>query len=218
MNFRLTHPLPKRCIVAVSGGVDSLSALHFLSQVEGRVDRVIHINHASGSFAQEAESLVREVCGQKRINLTVREIEVHMGEGESRENFWRIQRYRFFWDEWAKFNLPIVLAHNMNDCLEEYVICTMIRGYMGTIPYQHGCCIRPFRLWKRQDIESYAGKNDIRWLQDPSNDDDVKFLRAKVRRRLVPRLRNLNPGIYNIVEKVIREQDKRDQAITETPE
>lgn len=210
MSFRLTHPLPEKCIVAVSGGVDSLAALHFLSRVEGRVERVIHVNHASGVFSQDAEELVAKLCEERQINLTIRRIEIHMGEGESRENFWRNQRYRFFWDEWAMHNLPIVLAHNMDDCLEEYVICTMIRGYSGTIPYKHGCCIRPFRLWKRSDIEDYAKRNKIHWLHDPSNDDDCKFLRAKVRRRVAPRIRNLNPGIYNIVEKVIGEQDERD--------
>ncbi len=58
MSFRLTHPLPEKCIVAVSGGVDSLSALHFLRQVEGRVASVIHINHSSGVFSEESEALV----------------------------------------------------------------------------------------------------------------------------------------------------------------
>jgi len=210
MNFKLTHPLPEKCIVAVSGGVDSLSALHFLNRVEGRVQRVIHVNHATGVFSQDSEKLVREVCEQAKINLTVRTIEVHRGEGESRENFWREQRYRFFWDEWAIHSLPIVLAHNMDDCLEEYIICTMIRGYWGTIPYRHGCCIRPFRLWKRQDIDAYARKYNIRWVEDPTNIDDARFLRAKVRRRVAPRIKNLNPGVYNIVEQVIREQDERD--------
>ncbi len=45
----------------------------------------------------------------------------------------------------------------MDDSLEEYIMCTMVRGFSGTIPYAHGnFCIRPFRLWKRRDIEIYA--------------------------------------------------------------
>lgn len=210
MNFKLTHPLPERCIVAVSGGVDSMSVLHFLGRVEGRVAGVIHVNHASGEFAEDAEEMVTRICNENRIDLSVRRVRDHMGEGESREAFWREQRYRFFWDEYAIHNLPIILAHNMDDCLEEYIICTMIRGYTGTIPYKHGCCVRPFRLWKRRDIETYAQRHQIPFLHDPSNDDDCRFLRAKIRRRVAPRIKNLNPGIYNIVEKVIREQDERD--------
>ena len=211
MNFKLTHGLPEKCIVAVSGGVDSLSALHFLNRVEGRVERVIHVNHATGVFAQDAEALVREVCERDEINLTVRRIREHRGEGESRENHWRDQRYRFFWDENARYNLPIVLGHNMDDCLEEYIICTMIRGYWGTIPYRHGCCIRPFRMWKRRDIELYASRYDIKWLEDPTNSDDARFLRAKVRRRVAPRIKNLNPGVYSVLENAINHQDEYDE-------
>ena len=210
MNFKLTHPLPERCIVAVSGGVDSLAIFHFLNKVDGRVAGVIHVNHASGEFSEEAETLVQQLCEEKKIDLTVRRVRDHIGEGESREAFWREQRYRFFWDDYAIHNLPIILAHNMDDCLEEYIICTMMRGYTGTIPYKHGCCVRPFRLWQRKDIEIYARRHELRWLHDPSNDDDFRFLRARVRRRVAPRIRNLNPGIYSIVEKVIRDQDERD--------
>ncbi len=212
MNFSLTHPLPERCVVAVSGGIDSLSVLHFLRRVEGRVASVIHVNHASGDFAEEAEVLVRDLCDREKIDLTVRRVMDHRGEGESREAFWREQRYRFFWDEAVvrQENLPIVLAHNLDDCLEEYIICTMIRGYSGTIPYKHGCCIRPFRMWERKDIVKYAKRHDINFLHDPSNDDDTRFLRAKIRRRVTPRIRNLNPGICSIVKKVIQQQDERD--------
>ena len=226
MNFKLTHPLPERCIVAVSGGIDSMSILHFLNKVDGRVAGVIHVNHASGEFSEEAEVLVRQLCQDEKIDLEVRRVRDHMGEGESKEAFWRDQRYRFFWDNNVMNRLPIVLGHNMDDCLEEYIICTMIRGYTGTIPYKHGCCIRPFRLWQRKDITSYAQRHNIKYLHDPSNDDDSRFLRAKVRRRVCPRIRNLNPGIYSIIEKVVREQDERDgnplqlesAGITETDE
>jgi tRNA(Ile)-lysidine synthase len=208
---KLTHPLPKQCIVAVSGGVDSVAALHFLSQVKSRVTGVIHINHATGQFADDAEELVRRTCENQRIDLTVRTIQDQKEGGDSLEDFWRAQRYRFFEEEAAGMGPvppPIVLAHNMDDCLEEYVICTMLRGYLGTIPYQHGPCIRPFRLWKRRDIERFAAEHRLRWLEDPSNSDS-KFLRAGVRRLLTPRIRFINPGIYSIVEKAIKEQDER---------
>lgn len=211
MNFKLTHELPENCIVAVSGGVDSLSALHFLNRVEGRVKRVIHVNHATGVFAQDAESLVRKVCERDKINLTVRRIREHRGEGESQENHWRDQRYRFFWDENSRYNLPIVLAHNMDDCLENYIQSTMVAGHLGTIPYRHGCCIRPFRLWKRRDIEKYAQYHEIKWLDDPANQDSDHFLRAKVRRHVAPRIRNLNPGVYNVLENAIKHQDEFDE-------
>jgi tRNA(Ile)-lysidine synthase len=211
MGFRFTHPLPEKCMVAVSGGVDSMSALHFLSQVEGRIKRVIHVNHDTGDFAEDAEALVRKVCEEQRLGLTVRRITDNVDEGESKENFWREQRYQFFKEEWVNHHAPIVLAHTLEDCFEEYIICTMIRGYSGTIPYRRACCIRPFRLWHRDEIEDYARRHSLRWITDPSNLDTTKFLRAKLRRLITPRIRFINPGVYKIVEKVIREQDERDE-------
>lgn len=211
MNFQLTHPLPERCMVAVSGGVDSMSVLHFLSQIEGRVDSVVHVNHSSGDFAERAEKLVRDYCLRNRIDLRLCKIVDEIPEGASRENHWREQRFRHFFQESAiNGNLPIILAHNLDDCLEELVMNSMVRGFYATIPYQHGPCIRPFRLWRRQDIEGYARKNEIPWIEDPSNDDYTKFTRAKIRSHVVPRIRWLNPGIYRIVEKLVREQDKTD--------
>lgn len=209
MNFKLTHPLPEKCLVAVSGGVDSLAALHWLSQVEDRVQGIVHVHHNTGAFADESQELVLEKAKSLKVGIFIRQFEREPEPGHSPENWWREQRYRFFHEISAvQGNLPVVIAHNLDDCLEEYIMCTMVRGFSGTIPYRHGPCIRPFRLWKRADIQDYAQKNKILWVEDPTNLDHTRFTRAKIRKLVAPRVRYLNPGVYNIVERVIREQDK----------
>lgn len=211
MNFQLTHSLPRRCLVAVSGGVDSVSALHWLSQLEGRVAGVIHVNHNTGEFSREAEGFVRKLASEMKVDFFCRVLLRKALPGESLENHWREQRYRFFREISAtENNLPVVVAHNMNDCLEEYVMCTMVRGFPGTIPYSHGPCIRPFRRWKREDIEDYAARNSLEFLTDPSN-SDTRFKRNLIRSNLVPHLKELNPGIYKLVDRVISEQDEREK-------
>lgn len=210
MGFKLTHKLPKRCLVAVSGGIDSMSALHFMSQVPDRVAAVIHVNHGS-DHAKDAEAFVKTQCENMEIDLTVLKVEKEVAPGESLENFWRDARYECFQDAWESLgNLPIILAHTLDDCLEEYIMCTMIRGFSGTIPYAHGPCVRPFRNWLRTDIEKYAKQHGVQSIADPGN-NDATFKRVWIRRYVVPRIRNLNPGIYRIVSKVILEQDERDQ-------
>ena len=212
MSFKLTHPLPERCLVAVSGGVDSLSALHWLSRTQGRVVKAVHVNHGSGAFANSAQDQTESACAALSIPLDVHHVDNPAPkEGESLENHWREERYRKL-DEAFHLSgeLPIVLAHTLDDCLEEYIMCTMVRGFSGTIPYKHGACIRPFRMWKRMDIEAYARAHNLSWVEDPANGDHSKFKRAKIRRLVVPRIRNLNPGVYSIVERIIQEQDVRD--------
>lgn len=209
--MRLTHPLDRECLVAVSGGLDSMVALHWLSQIKGRARGIVHVNHGTGKFADEAEALVRDKAQEVGLDLFLRRLTRVPEPGKSLENHWREQRYRFFLETSAtQSNLPVVVAHQLDDCLEEYIMCTMIRGYFGTIPYRHGPCVRPFRLWRREDILIYARQNDLLWVEDPSNLDHTKFTRAKIRWRVVPRIRKLNPGVYKIVEKAIREQDSRD--------
>jgi tRNA(Ile)-lysidine synthetase-like protein len=201
--FKLTHQLPSKCIVAVSGGVDSMSALHFLYQ-SNKVEGVIHINHGTGKFADEAEELVQQVCQDyKGLPLFRAVIKDAPPKGESKEAYWRDKRYGFF----RRLAGPrlVVLAHNMNDCLEEYIMCTMVRGFEGTIPYQRENCIRPFRLWKRDDIYEYAKRNKLKWIEDPSNKDPL-FRRNYIRTEILPRILKLNPGVWNIVEKLIQEE------------
>jgi tRNA(Ile)-lysidine synthase len=212
MSFKLTHSLPDKCLVAVSGGVDSMTALHWLNKVEGRVRGVIHVNHGTGHFADQAEKLVRDAAHSLKLPIFFFHLTRDPEEGASLESYWRDQRYRFFKEaSTISGNFPVALGHNFDDCLEEYIMCTMVRGFSGTIPYAHDPCIRPFRLWKRSEIEEYAKKHSIPWMEDPSNLDHTRFMRAKIRKLVAPRVRYLNPGVYNIVEKVISVQDERDK-------
>lgn len=208
MGFQLTHPLPKSCLVAVSGGVDSVAALHWLHQVRGRVKGLVHLNHNTGAFAEEAENLVVGLSQDYGLDLHYYRIPRSQKPVGSLENFWRGQRYRFFCEVSRRnHDIPIVLAHNLDDCLEEYIMCTMVRGFVGTIPYSHGPCIRPFRCWKREDILEYARRNGLDWREDPANQKSDLFKRAHIRKNLIPQLRKLNPGIYKIAERAVREQD-----------
>jgi len=212
MSFKLTHALPEKCLVAVSGGIDSSAALHWLNKKEGRVQGVVHMYHNTGAWSKVAEVHTRQVCKRLDIPFHVRRLRREPTQGESKENWWREQRYRWFKEVSAvNDNLPVVVAHNMNDCLEEYLMCTMVRGFSGTIPYAHDPCIRPFRMWKREEIHEYAKREDLWWVDDPTNEDTHKYKRAFIRQNVVPGILELNPGVWKIPERVIKLQDERDE-------
>ena len=210
-NFKLTHKLPSKCFVAVSGGVDSMTALHWLNRVKGRIKGVAHFHHNTGEFADESCELVRSTAQQMELPFFVHYNFGKPDKGESLEDYWRTQRYLWFKKLSRQYkDMPVVLAHTLDDCLEEYVMCTMVRGFSGTIPYTHGPCIRPFRRWKKESIRAYAHLNEVDYLEDPSNDWDWAFKRAYIRHNIVPNLFKINPGIYKMAEKAIEEQDKRE--------
>ena len=200
--FKLTHTLPERYWVAVSGGLDSMSALHWLNK-PSRMDSllgVLHVNHNTGDFSNEAHEFVKSHCTLNGLELRDIKLSKLIPPGVSKEEYWRECRYEFF----DNFKESIILGHNFDDCLEEYVMCTMVRGFSDTIAYSRGHCVRPFRLWKRKYIQAYADRNRLVWLNDPSN-EDTKYKRNYIRHEIVPRIRMLNPGVYNIVERLVRE-------------
>jgi len=207
--FKLLYKLPKSYWVAVSGGVDSMAALHFLDKPSRRecLRGVIHINHGTGEYADRAQAFVEAHCREHDINLKVFRVEGRPPKGESKENWWRIQRYKFFKELTEGSDDYIILGHNIDDCLEEYIFCTIVRGYASTIPYAKDNCVRPFRLWKRDNIAEYSERHGVDFVEDPTN-TDTRFKRNFIRHKIVPQLKELNPGIYRIIERVINDVDR----------
>lgn len=207
--IRFKYPLPKKYWIAVSGGIDSMAVLHWLHHNKpNRRDSllgILHVNHNTGCFADEAFQLIQSVRDFNKWPAKFYLVEGQPPEGESKEAWWREQRYKFF----HSFSEPVLLAHTFDDCLEEYIMCSMVRGYSGTIPYRNGNCIRPFRLWKRKDIENYMKWYGFYYVEDPSNSDD-QYKRNYIRKHIVPHILKINPGVYNLVEKAMEKQDEHD--------
>lgn len=201
--FKLTHQLPKKYWIAVSGGIDSMAVLNWLYKPNRKNSLlgVLHINHGTGSFANDATSLIKSYCDILKVPIEILSLDNSPPQGESKEAWWRNKRYEFFYS----FIEPVIMAHTFDDCLEEYIMCTMVRGYQSTIPYNNRNCIRPFRLWKREDIEIYMTWNNYPWIEDPSN-KDVKYKRNLIRHNIVPEIKKLNPGVYNIVRRLIEKR------------
>lgn len=203
--MKLTHKLPRKYWIAVSGGIDSMAALHWLNKRSRRSSLLglLHVNHNTGEFANEAEKFVRQFGLDNDIPVDVLSIKDNPPKGVSKEAWWRDKRYEFF----KSFEAPIILGHNFDDCLEEYIMCTMVRGYSSTIAYSNENCVRPFRLWKRKDISKYMRDNSFSHIEDPSN-KETNFKRNYIRHEIVPKIKELNPGVYNIVRRLIENAEQ----------
>jgi len=215
--IQLINDLPEnnKYFVACSGGVDSMAILHWMAQ-GGRMPYVIiHVHHNTGQYADDALAFVTEAYKHYCFDLFVKKVTGVPPEGESKEAYWREQRYALFQevlDDTGK-KYPIVLAHNLDDCVEQYIMKTVLRpGKDLIIPYNGPSnTIRPFRTWRKDKIIDYAKRNNIKWIDDPSN-KDIKFLRNWVRNILLPTIRLKNPGIYRQVKSlVLKESRKKDE-------
>lgn len=105
-------------------------------------------------------------------------------------------RYHWF-DEIMKAHSLQVLctAHHADDVLETFLINlsrgTGLDGLTG-IREQAPGLVRPLLPFYRNELLAYAEENRYEWREDSSNEEDT-YLRNKIRRHLVPLLKELHP-------------------------
>lgn len=210
--IHLTHALPEdnKFFFAYSGGIDSTAALHWLSQGRRFPLGIIHVNHNTGKYADDAMEFVTSIASKYTSNTFVKKIKDPIPPRTSKEAWWRAQRYKLFNEvlEATGKPYPIVLAHNLDDCVEQYIMSTLVRikRYPLISYYGPTNTIRPFRTWSRDQIKNYVISNKLSWIEDPSN-SDTKYTRNMIRKDVVPLIKKLNPGIYNYVKSLIINED-----------
>jgi tRNA(Ile)-lysidine synthase len=178
---------PGRYIVAVSGGVDSVTLLDLLAQQDGLELIVAHFNHGIRADADKDAQLVA------KLSKTY-ELPVEVGYGYLRANASeesaRKARYEFLENIQKKYNADrIVTAHHQDDLIETALI-NLIRGtgYRGLNSIQSNKSIfRPLIKFSKNEILNYAKKNNLVWRDDASNKDD-RYLRNYIRNNILANL------------------------------
>jgi tRNA(Ile)-lysidine synthase len=197
-------------IVAVSGGVDSMALLHWLSNNYPDTNFVVaHVNHGIRSDAFKDENLVMETA--QRYGYVFEVENYNLGEDAS-ESLAREKRYQFLKKIAQKHQaVAIITAHHQDDVLETMVI-NMVRGTgrrgLSSLKTTDGI-VRPFIDKPKAEIYEYADNNHIEWREDSTN-QDTKYLRNKIRHQVIKNmddsqkniLININKNIQNINFKI----------------
>ena len=200
--MKLLGKLDKKCYVGCSGGRDSMTLLHFLLKGRREVE-VLHFNHGT-VFANDAQKFLEDFCKVNNIPL-------HIGYykgNKTTENDWRNARYEFF----NQFkNRVIYLGHTLSDNIETFLFST-IKGTSKFIPYQRDNIIRPFLLVSNDEINKYCKKNNVTWIEDPSN-AECNYDRNKIRNNVIPVLKEINPGLEKTFKQKCLDKYKSDGII-----
>ena len=122
----------KTVVISISGGVDSMVSsfiLHHLSQQNTRFKVIgVHINYGNRETCDLEVEFVKRWCRLLNIELYIRHIseiqrhkktdgEIDTQNSHGREFYEKItKKIRF--DMYRKFNSPIILGHNKDDCTE----------------------------------------------------------------------------------------------------
>ncbi len=188
-HLQVTSPLIKPgsvVVVAVSGGIDSMSLLHILSNCTYKVI-VAHYDH--GIRAESANDAAF-VCAKAKEYGMLFELGKGMLDATASEKQAREFRYKFLKSIVHKYNAAtIVTAHHQDDEIETAVI-NILRGTgrKGLTPMRHNENIwRPFLSLRKADIEDYARAHNIAWREDATNQED-RYLRNYVRHNITPRI------------------------------
>ena len=184
-------------LLAISGGVDSVVMLEVLSRLQKALDwqlSVVHVHHGLSqedtqqNFRDQAQDLVQKLAAQKNFEFLTNEKNI---ENKSSEESMRHFRYSWFqkWSE-EKNASAVLLAHQNQDWLESQLI-QMIRGGVGG--QENSNRLRPLSDWTKEEILFYAKDNQLKWLEDPSNETE-HTLRNWLRQRWLPELEAYRTG------------------------
>jgi len=196
--FKLLGNIPRKVAIGVSGGLDSMVALHFL--LEGRRDvTVVNVNHGT-EYSKEAIEFVRDKCKEIDVPFYTN-AESPSKIFNNREQQWRDIRYEVFDIFTLKYDMPLITMHHLDDVVETWLHSTL-NGKPKTIPYKRERVIRPFLMVKREQIDEYADRHDIDYIDDPSN-LDCNLMRNHIRHNLVPEALVVNPGLHKMVAKLV---------------
>jgi len=184
-------------LAAVSGGVDSISLLHWLHTRGVRV-AAAHLHHGlRGEAADGDEAFVKDFCLTRGIPLYVEHADVGAlaaRMGVSTEEAGRAARYDFLSRTARTIGADrVATAHHADDNAET-LLFQLIRGArsgLGGIAPERDIYIRPFLGVTRAQIEAYAAANGLAHRLDAMNLDDA-YARNYIRHEIMPRLATLN--------------------------
>lgn len=195
-------------IAAVSGGADSVALLYVLYSLKNELGfslAACHVNHnLRGEESDGDERFVRRMCRFLDIPLYVASIKVNdlRQKHDSLEECARRLRYEFF-DSISRGKL-IATAHTASDNCETILI-NMVRGTALSgicgIPVKRDNIIRPLLYNTRGDIERYCTENSLDYVTDSTNLSD-DYTRNKIRHKVVPLLREINPALFGAISKL----------------
>jgi tRNA(Ile)-lysidine synthetase-like protein len=175
-------------VVAVSGGIDSMVLLDVLADLSGLELVVAHFNHGIREDAGKDHQLVEAAA--ERYGLPFVSARGQLGSGAS-EATAREARYAFLHRVQREHGAQaIITAHHQDDVVETAII-NIIRGTgrkglsaLGS----NAQLTRPFINHTKNELREYASrKQSIVWRDDSTNDDE-RYLRNYVRRRIMPRI------------------------------
>lgn len=185
----------KSFVVALSGGVDSVVLLNFLSKTQLETPiRVVHVNHHLSNNANSWADFCQQLCQDKNLDYT--QLDVFIKSKKNLEKTARDLRYQVLFDN-LKPNEILATAHHQSDQAET-ILLQLFRGAgvagLSAMPATALKHHRPLLHWSKERVINYAKTHNLSWIEDDSN-QNTDFRRNFLRLDIVPRLKKTFQGL-----------------------
>lgn len=205
------HPFlrDKKLLIAVSGGIDSVVLTHLFHELKYNIS-LAHCNfQLRGEESNRDEAFVEDLAKKLDIPVFIKKFDTLQFASEEKLSVQlaaRKLRYDWFNELLHQKQYDYLLtAHHADDVVETFLINlsrgTGLDGLTG-IPKQNGKIIRPLLPFSREQIEKYAKEQKIDWREDATN-EETKYLRNKIRHKIIPILKELNPNFLSTFSKTL---------------
>ncbi len=207
-----------RVVLAVSGGLDSMVLLHAAAAIRSKNLKsllVATFDHRSGIHSAAAAAFVE----QEAHRLGIKCVEGRATTSLVREHEWREARWNFLRSVAARFGGVIATAHTLDDQIETVFMRILRdagpRGLAGL--YAESDVLRPFLGLGRADLEKFASKHRVRYMDDPSN-ESRSHLRNRVRHELLPAISRARPAFSSDLLSIAQASAEWRNAVARTVE
>jgi tRNA(Ile)-lysidine synthase len=187
-------------LVMLSGGADSVCLLDCAVTLGARVS-ALHVNYGLRPESDSDEQHCRALCATLGVPLAVEH--VRLPDSGNLQAEARDRRYAL-----AERHATGCYAtgHTASDQAETVLYRLAVspgrRALLGMEP-RRGRLVRPLLEATREDTRAHCVERGLQWVEDVSN-ADPRFARARVRKEVLPALRELNPAAERIIVETSR--------------
>lgn len=213
-------------LVAYSGGLDSSVLLHAAQQLflSGHLAslRAVHADHGIQQESRDWAKFCQLTCQNFKIDLTIERFDL-ANVGDTSEAKARTERYRLF-EKLLSPGEVLLTAHHNDDQVETLLFRLFrgagIHGLRGMPAYRKvgaGILRRPMLDVTRKDLEEYAKRYDIAWVDDPSN-KEVDYSRNFIRNKIIPLISERWPSIKSTLSHFSKHAHQQAEILNEVAE
>ena len=194
-------------LLGLSGGLDSCVLLDVLAQMQTQLHfklKAIHVHHGLSPSADDWLNFCKKKC--KLLDIEFYDVKVKINEksslgieGEARE-----LRYRAIK---KKQKGILALGHHQNDQAETLMLQLFrgsgLKGLAGMPEFDINRKFwRPMLNIKKELLEKYASENNIKYIEDESN-EDINFDRNFIRSKVLPLIESRYPASIETISRSV---------------